>query len=289
MKKNSRKVLFNEETVEESKVSLQDCLRGFLYGDGIFETLRARNYRIFRWKEHWNRLKKGVKLCNLEIRKDMKIFEEEIISLLEENNLKDAYIRVNIWRREPSHFDPGNKKGTNFLVISRKFKPYPEKLYKKGVRCFVSKNFSKNEHSVLTYIKSFNYMENILARQEAKRNFCDDSILLNSKGNIAEATTSNIFFVKNGIVFTPDIKCGLLPGITRKLIFEICSQCGIKLKEGHFFSAGLKKADEIFLTNTLMGIMPVSEVKGIFKSKGSKLTYFLKEQLEKIFKGETNE
>jgi len=287
MIENLQKLFFNDKFVTIDKLSLLKCLRGFLYGDGIFETLRVRNYKIFRWKDHWNRLEKGLKICNFETKEDIQSIQNKIEILVRKNDLKDAYVRVNIWRQKPIHLNPLLEKETNLLIISHKFKPYPEKFYKKGIKCLISKNFTKNAKSLLTYIKSFNYTENILAKIEARKNLCDDAILLNTKGNIAEATVSNIFFIKNGNVFTPAIKSGILPGITRKIILEICLNSGIKIKEGFFSVSDLRKADEIFLTNTIMGVMPISEIKGIFKNKNFELTYFLKEKFEKILMEET--
>lgn len=289
MKKNLQKYSFNGKVLPGEKIHLNDFSRGFLYGDGLFETLRVRNYRIFRWEDHWSRMQNGARVCNLEIGREKEKVHEDIISLLQINRFEDAYVRINLWRKSTESFNPSDEKESYLLVIAKKYTPYPQEHYRCGIKCIISKNFFTNEKSPVTYIKSLNLIENVLARIEAKRNGYDDAILLNTQGKLAEAAVSNVFFVaKNGIVFTPSVECGILSGITRKIIFEICSTFKIKLKEGKFSTDRLMEADEVFLTNTLMGVMPVREIKGIFKGGKFSFTRLLGEEINKIFLEETN-
>ena len=274
--------ILDGKEVEEKEITLSHLKRGFFYGDGVFETMRAKGSRIFMWDEHIKRLKKGAGVCGMIFRsEDMKKIRGDIERHLKRARIEDAYIRVNLWRAHPDSFDPAGEKNTHLLVVIRKYHPYPERFYKEGIRCIVSKNFFKNESSPLVYIKSLNYLENILARMEAKKNHFDDAILLNTAGYLASATVSNIFFVKDSIVCTPSIDCGVLSGTIRGLVLEICKENRIRLKEGKFTLKDLKGAEELFLTNTLMGVLPVREIKGIFKGKNFTLSTFFREEIEK--------
>jgi len=272
----------NGRQVPEKEISFGALKRGFLYGDGVFETLKAEDYRIFRWDDHWERLQKGASVCNIEITEESGKLKSKIEAALKRHNLENAYVRINVMRKKTESFDPGDERRSDFLVLIKKHRPYPEKFYKEGIRCIISETYFKNEKSPLTRIKSFNYLENILARIEAKKQGYDDSILLNTAGYLASAPVSNLFLVKGRKIFTPSVDCGILPGITRKTVLEICVRHGIRAEEGKFVPGDLKRADEVFLTNTLMGVMPVREIKSIFK--GTKFFYanFFGEELKNI-------
>lgn len=270
----------NGRRMSEKEISFSVLKRGFLYGDGVFETLKAENYRIFRWDDHWERLQKGADVCGLEIEEESGKLKNRIETALKKNSLNEAYIRINVWRKETESFDPGDERRSKVLVLMKKHKSYPEKFFTEGIRCIISKTYFKNDKSPLTCIKSLNYLENILARSEAKKQGYNDNILLNTEGYLASASVSNLFFVKGKKIFTPSLSCGILPGITRKAVFDICGRYGIKTEEGKFRPGDLKKADEVFLTNTLMGVMPVREVKNIFTGKQFSCAVFLREELK---------
>ncbi|MFN4226680.1 MAG: aminotransferase class IV [Candidatus Ratteibacteria bacterium] len=271
-------LLFNGKKVSEKEINFGHLRRGFLYGDGIFETMISFNKKIFRFEEHWNRMVFGAKICGLDV-PNKKLIEKLII-----DNLKEefCYIRLNLWRKRPETISPENQKETNFLIIIRDFKPYPEKFYKEGIMCGISKKIKRNNLSVISKIKSLNFLENIILKIEAEKERCDDMIVLDNSGYISEGSVSNIFFVKKDVIHTPSCECGCLEGITRKVVFEICEKENIKIKEGRFKIDFLSDCDEIFLTNTLMGIMPVREIKGYFKSKNFKFSQYLTEKYLKI-------
>lgn len=288
MKRNSCGWCLNGRLVRERSINFPVLARGFLYGDGVFETLRARNYRVFRWPDHWQRLKNGLEACNLETKEKPETVLRLIQDLVRRRRLKDAYVRLNVWRRAPEHFDPDAVQETNMLIVCRKFKPYPAQWYRAGVCCRVSTKFYRNEKSLLAGIKSFNYLESVLARMEARKNGCFDSILLNTRGRLAETSTANLFLVKHRVVYTPAVKCGALPGVTRRVVLEICSRHGIKYQERPLTLLDLEKADEVFLTNTLMAILPVREVRGVFQGRNFTVTQLLRKHLQELFSRETN-
>ncbi len=282
MRMKSEILLFNGKKVNEKELNFSYLKRGFLYGDGIFETMISFDKKIFKFQQHWNRMLFGAKVCNLKV-PNKKVIEELILE-----NLKEGfcYIRLNLWRKRPETISPEEQKETNFLIIIRDFKPYSEKFYKEGMICGISKRIRRNEKSVMCKIKSLNFLENIILKIEAKQEKCDDMIVLNTSGYISEGSVSNIFFVKNNIIYTPSCQSGCLEGITRKIVFEICERENIKIKEGWFKNDFLNDCDEVFLTNTLMGIMPVKEIKEYFKSKSFKVSQYLREKYLKILKFE---
>jgi branched-subunit amino acid aminotransferase/4-amino-4-deoxychorismate lyase len=136
-------------------------------------------------------------------------------------------------------------------------------MYKTGISCTLSKRFKKNEHSPLSQIKSLSFLENVFCRQQARLGGFEETIFSNTSGFLAEASVSNIFFVKKGVVFTPAVSCGIIPGIVRKIIFEISAESGIKIKEGKYSPSELKKSREVFITNTLIGVLPVTEIDNV--------------------------
>ena len=282
--KKSEILIFNGKKVDD--LEYEDLKRGFLYGDGIFETLISRNFKIFRFEQHWERLEKGANICDFEMP-----YKERLKKLVEDilikYRLKNSYIRINLWRKKPQTFSPQKNRKTNSLVIIRKLKNYPIKFYREGMRCIISKRIRKNEKSLISQIKSFNYLENIILKIEAEKENFDDAIVLNNSGYICEGSVSNIFFVKSYKIYTPSIECGCLDGITRRILFEICKENGIEIKEGFFKLDFLKECEEVFLTNTLMEIMPVVEIKDYFRTKGFKFTKNLIEKYEQILKKET--
>jgi len=275
--------LFDGRRVSGKQLGLASLERGFLYGDGVFETMRTCNYRIFMWDRHIERMKKGLALCNINMVANPEKLHSDIEQLLKEKHVKNAYVRLNVWRKETGSFDPKGERKSHTLAIIRKYLPCPGDFYSKGISCCVSRKFLKNELSPVTYIKSFNYLENILAREEAKNKGCSETILLNCRGELAESSVANLFFTKGKTVYTPSVECGILPGITRALVIEICKTNGLKVKEGRFKPVSLKGADEVFLTNTLMGLIPVRKIEGFFEKKRFACSSLLSGELEKVF------
>lgn len=267
---------------KETEITLTKLKRGFLYGDGVFETLHAVNYCFFRWDDHRERLMKGLEVCGLEMKENSERLRDGIEAILKKHRINDAYIRLSVFRRAPDSFDPKRERSSIVLVLMRKNHPYPKKFYKTGIGCAISKKCCRNEKSPLVYIKSLNYLENILARIEARNQGCEESILLNTQGFLTSASVANIFFVKGEKIFTPEIECGILAGITRKVVFEICKGQGIQIEQGRFLPEDLRTADEVFLTGTLMGVMPVREVKGIFRGRGFQFAKLLGIELGKV-------
>ena len=254
------KVFVNEKIVDEKKAVVSVFDRGLLYGDGIFETMRAYGGRVFMLDEHIERLYNSAGIIDLNIRPDKKYIKYIIYRLLKVNRLSEAYIRLSVSRGTGRvGLDATTAESDSVVIIVKDFTPYPDKFYRKGVRLYTS-SVRRNERSVLFKIKSLNYLNNIIARLEAQAAGATDALLLNSKDKVAESAVSNIFMVKKNLLVTPSIASGALPGITREAVLSLAGKAGLRPVQRQIGLRELKGANEIFLTNTLMEIMPVTRL-----------------------------
>lgn len=244
---------------EDALVSVFD--HGFLYGDGVYETLRAYGGRMFMLRRHLARLYRSASLIGL----DVPIVEQDWPPLLQEamkrNVLSDAYLRITISRGEGNiGLDPRLCPRPTVVVISLPLQSYPAQLFQTGVSLAVV-NVRRNLPAALPpRIKSLNFLNNILAKQEAAMTGAFDGLMLNAEGHITECTTSNIFFVKDRCVRTPSVACGILDGITREIVLSLAREEEFFTEEGCYTPDALTEADECFLTNTTMEIMPVRDI-----------------------------
>ncbi|MDP3880085.1 MAG: aminotransferase class IV [Dehalococcoidales bacterium] len=244
--------------VSEAKISAMDY--GFLYGYGLFETMLARSGAVFRIDSHLTRLAKSAERLGIAV--DIAVIRKAVIDTLEVNGLRDARVRLAISIGEGSLVpDPRSCAGITILVAAAKYKPYPDEYYERGFRVIIS-SIRRNSQSPVTAMKTANYMESLLARQEAKASCVDDALFLNEKGQLAEASTSNVFLVSNNLLKTPRQESGILPGITRDVILELSLKTGIIASEEDIHLEELPDAAEAFLTNSILGIMPVTYLNG---------------------------
>ena len=242
---------------EEARIRVLDP--GFLYGQGLFETMRAYNGRVFRLDSHIQRLISSLAVIGIDAPLEAGSLKEAVKRGLKENGLKDAYARLTVWQGED------NK--VNVAVI---IKPYcfpGREEYQKGFRTMLSA-FRQNEPSPLCRVKSANCLHLLLAYQEARKNNCDEALLLNTRGFLAEASRGNIFLVKDKCLLTPALDCGCLPGITRDTVLTLARKEKIKAIEARLTLEDLKRAQEAFLTNSLIELMPLVSVDGRPVNKG---------------------
>ncbi|MEK7308618.1 MAG: branched-chain-amino-acid transaminase [Nitrospirota bacterium] len=270
-------IYLNGKLVPKSKAKVSVFDHGFLYGDGVYETLRAYNGIVFKIDEHIKRLFRSASLIGLKIPKTHDDLKRAIYKTIKTNRLKEAYIRISISRGPgPIGLNPELCLKPTLVIISSRFKDYPEKYYKKGLKIAivdVRKNF---KNALNPKIKSLNFLNNILAKIEAKKRGAYEAIMLNYKGNVAEGTITNVFFVKNNILCTPALDVGILDGITRRIILDIAKELKIKTKEGLFTRGHLYNAQEVFISNTTMEVMPVTKVDNIkISSRIGKITKML--------------
>ena len=244
---------------EEAKVSVFD--HGFLYGDGVFEGIRAYHNSVFRLKDHVDRLYDSAKAVNMEIPVNKEQMSEIILESCRQNDLKDAYIRVVVSRGKGDlGLDPRKCSVPTVVCIASSISIYPEEMYEKGLDVITVPTRRNGPEGVNPRIKSLNYLNNIMAKIEANMAGVPEAILLNQEGYVAECTGDNIFIVKNGILKTPAIHLGLLEGVTRNEVIGIARKEGIEVQETTFTRYDLFVADEVFLTGTAAELIPVVKV-----------------------------
>lgn len=243
---------------------------------GLFETMRSYNNKIVYLNEHLKRLNSSCGLIGIKLPYPAHKLKTAIRKAARQSGFSDNYLRLTLWKS-------GGR--TDISIIAREYKPCAYEKYKKGFRVLVSK-FRQNENSLISNIKTTNRLLYELAYQEARIKKFDEAIILNGRGYIAEASRSNIFFVKDSQLFTPALQCGCLGGITRKVIFDLAKKYGIPANEGNFTLGDLCAADEAFLTNSLIGVMPLACVKGTPIGSGgrAKLSSFLSKKYTSLLK-----
>lgn len=262
-------IYLNNKLVPEEKALISVFDHGFLYGDGIYETMRAYKGIVFMIDEHIRRLFRSGDLIKLKIDKSQEEIKKAIYDTLKKNRLKDAYIRLSISRGSGEiGLDPELCKKPTFVIIAMQFRQYPEELYVRGVKVSIVKTRRNAPEALNPKIKSLNFLNNILAKIEAKEAGAYEAIMLNNRGYLTEGTITNIFFVKGGTIFTPSIESGILDGITRDLVMRVAEKNGIKVTEGLYTSENIYDADEAFITNTTLEILPVIKVDENMIGKG---------------------
>jgi len=253
-------VYLNGSLIPRSQASISALDYGFLYGFGLFETMRAYGGQVFRLDSHLNRLARSAEILGLPI--ETPDLKGAVMDTIQANKLSDARVRITVSIGEGEMTpDPSTCNKPTVLILAGHYEPYPEQVYEKGFRAIVS-TIRRNSQSPLSRLKSANYLESILARQEARAAGVDEALCLNERGLLAEASMSNIFLVADGILKTPGQESGILPGITRETILELALPLGINTLEHDIRLDELFQAQEAFLTNSLIEVMPLTEVDG---------------------------
>ncbi len=244
---------------EHARVSVFD--HGFLYGDGVYETLRVYQGRIFLWERHLARLRRSCELIGLELPIQDEAWMLIIGELLNRNGLRNAGLRVTVSRGEGKlGIDPRLCAQPTIVIMAKPAVAYTDQQREQGLVLHLASVRRNPEFAQSPQIKAISFLNNILAKQEAIRVGADDALMLNMEGQLAECTTSNIFFVKNKQLHTPAVECGILPGITREVIVELAKEQGVGVEEGHYTMEQLLQADECFITNTGIEVMSVSKI-----------------------------
>ena len=269
-----------------AKISIDDA--GFLYGDGLFETLIGYKGKLFKLDEHVDRLLASLKQLRYNPHFDKSYIKSAVHELLFKNKLSqtDAYIKIIVTRSrygERFHYDLQIK--PNLIIIAKKLDPYPDNYYKNGIKIATSDLKRSAIGSSLCKFKLLNYFENIYVRNEAYHKQSLEGIFMTRDRLVLEGSMSNIFYVKNGTVFTPPLTQNILPGITRQVVIDLCRENNLEVSEREISYSDIKKADEIFLTNSVMEIMPVKEID-IYKIE-SKIPGPLTSKLMEYYKKET--
>ena len=249
---------------KEACISISD--RGFLLGDGVFETLKAIDGKVLFLEEHLQRMRNGADFLRIKIPFSKSKIAGFISELLQKNFVKHARIRITLSRGRPAkksglpNFD--DKFSTTLLISVSNISASVAELQNSGRSCCIS-NIARNERSPLCSIKCISYLENLCARDEARRRGFDEAILLNTRGKVAECSTSNIFIVSGKSIITPPVEDGALPGITATTLIEAVSEQGIRVSRRSITRSKLINADEVFMTNSVIDFVPVTKVDNV--------------------------
>ena len=252
------KVYINGKFYSEKNAKISVFDHGLLYGDGVFEGIRAYHGRVFKLKEHIDRLFYSAKAILLEIPMSHQELMDATVETCRKNNIKDGYIRLVVTRGAGTlGLNPNRCSNPEVIIIADTIQLYPTSLYKKGMEIVTVATTRNHHNAVNPAIKSLNYLNNILAKIEANTAGYEEAIMLNSEGFVAECTGDNIFIIKGDQMYTPALSSGALHGITRQTSIDLVSELGIATSEPNLTRYDLYNADECFLTGTGAEIVPV--------------------------------
>lgn len=271
--------------LSEAKIPVADY--GFLYGYGVFETMRSYQGKVFRLERHLARLTESAGKLGIMARPDD--LKQAVEDTIRKNAVQEARVRLSMTPGSGSFTPgPGGLQKTTTLVMVYKYLPYSPEIYARGFRAVIS-SIRRNSRSPLPGMKTANYLESLLARREAAGAGADEAVFLNEMDLVAEAAYSNLFIVSGGTLKTPGLETGILPGITRGVVLEIASGLGIPCLETGIQVQELEQADEAFLTNSMMEIMPLTVVdkKNIGAGRPGELTQKLMAAYREMVREET--
>lgn len=242
----------------DAKIWVDD--RGLLYGDGLFETIRVYNGRPGYWEKHLQRLQRGAEFLDIPLPYPAAVLGEGARELLVREGITDGSLRLTLTRgRGKRGLYPAGRFTATLIMEAHHGPPYSAAQYAKGFRA-VTVSFRRNRFSPLVQWKTLNFLEGILAIKEARKKGVEEGIWQNLEGEICEGTVSNLFIWSRETLITPAVECGLLPGIARGQVIKIAREAGIPVEERKVNLQELITADEAFLTNSLMEVMPLTEV-----------------------------
>jgi branched-chain amino acid aminotransferase len=254
----AEQVFLNDKLVDVDKACISAADSGFLYGAGLFETMRSHKGVVFCLKDHIDRLFFSATALSIEHNYDRKYVTDAIYKLLEANNLSDARLRLTLTSGPMVKED--EKRTATLLITTTKFEPYPAEYYKKGVLVVLCP-FRQNPAEPIYGHKTTNYFSRMIALNRARQKRAAEALWFTTDNRLAEGCISNVFLVKDSALYTPPIRTPVLAGVARKTVCEIAAENSIKLVEKDLFISDVLDADEVFLTNVIMQVMPVTRVE----------------------------
>ncbi|MCE2400126.1 branched-chain-amino-acid transaminase [Candidatus Poribacteria bacterium] len=241
---------------EEAKISVFD--HGLLYGDGVFEGIRCYNGFVFKLDEHLERLYDSAKSLMLQIPISIDVMKQNVLETLRQNQLREGYIRLIVTRGVGDlGLDPDKCQNPSVIIIADKIALYPQNFYENGLEIVTVSVRRNYPEAINPRIKSLNYLNNILAKIEAKQSGAVEALMLNNDGYVVECSGDNIFWIKNEIIVTPPPHIGILEGVTRNSVIALAREAGFQVEERVFTRHDLYIADECFLTGTAAEVIPV--------------------------------
>jgi 4-amino-4-deoxychorismate lyase len=266
------KILVNDQLVDADKAVVSAYDHGFLYGLGVFETFRTYRGKPFLLKEHVSRLQEGCAAIGIDFAPDTEQIQRQIGRLLAANNLPDGYFRYTVSAGKSELGLPsGNYSNATVIVYVKPLPPVHPELAEKG-KSLQLLRLRRNTPEGPARLKSFHYMNNILGKRElAARSFTEgaEGLFLTAEGYLAEGIVSNLFFIRDHVCCTPSLETGILPGITRAFVIELAKNLNMEVAEGLYRWQDLWDAEEIFLTNSIQEIVPVTQ---LFDTEGNRKT-----------------
>ncbi len=267
----------------DAKISVYD--HGLLYGDGVFEGIRIYGGKVFRLREHIDRLYDSARAIYLEISMSREEMIEAVLATVKLNNRKDGYIRLVITRGAGTlGLDPRKTTDPQIIIITDDISLYPRELYENGLELATASTIRNHPNAVNPRVKSLNYLNNIMAKVEGIQAGCVEALMLNHKGEVAECTGDNIFLVKHGELRTPTIDAGILEGVTRNAVIGLARDEKIPVREMTLTRHDVYTADECFLTGTAAEVIPVVKCDGrlIGAGKPGSITRKLRERFQAL-------
>jgi branched-chain amino acid aminotransferase len=266
----SLKIWIDGKLVDKSEAKLSVYDHGLLYGDGVFEGIRVYNSKIFECDAHLDRLWNSAKAIRLEIPVARDEITRAMYETVKANNFTDCYIRLVVTRGVGDlGLDPKKCSKPSVFIISDLIAVYPKEMYENGMAVITASVIRNHPNALSARVKSLNYLNNILAKIEANDAGVPEAIMLNHEGNVSECTADNLFIVREGVVLTPTTHDGILEGVTRKVIIELCKKLAIPLVEKTLQRHDLYIADEMFLSGTGAEVIAVTKIDSRVIGTGS--------------------
>ena len=283
------KVYIDGQLLDEKDAKISVFDHGLLYGDGVFEGIRIYNGRVFRLTEHLQRLYACARAICLTVPISFEEMEKATVETVAANGLRDGYIRLLVTRGVGTlGLDPNRCPKASVIIIAAGIKLYPQEAYDNGLKLITCATRRPAPAALSPQVKSLNYLNNIMAKIECLQAGCDEGIMLNEQGYVAECTGDNVFIIKNGEVCTPTISSGALDGITRRAVMEIIQTMGIKCHEVTMTRYDMYTADECFLTGTAAEALPavMLDTRPIGSGKPGPITAKIIEAFKKVANSE---
>lgn len=269
-------VYFNGSLRQENEVALSMLDRSYLYGEGLFETMRATQGFIPFLQEHLDRLFRGMDLLQMQMDISGAKLEFALYQTLHHNHLKNAYLRLNLSRENKEVGSTEPSENLNLIVMARPFIKIPQRIYKEGCSAVFVNDF-KITPDRLRQVKSTNYLRQLLAQKLAEEQGADEALMTNTAGHLVEGARANLFLRLNGKWVTPPLEEGILPGVTRQVVIDLMVKNRIEHEERALEFSDLQKAEEAFFTNAIREIFPLTRVdeKPIALGKVGEATQYL--------------
>lgn len=276
-------VYVNGKFYDKDKAVVSVFDHGLLYGDGVFEGMRSYNGKVFRLEDHIKRLYESARSIWIEIPMTQEEMCKATNDTLALNQIQNGYIRLVVTRGSGTlGLDPRKCSNPSIIIITDSIALYPDELYQNGLEMVTAATIRTSPAMLSPRVKSLNYLNNIMAKIEGIQAGCDEALLLNQNGEVAECTGDNIFIVKDGVLITPPLVAGILGGITRQTVIELAKKAGIEVQETAFTRHDIYSADECFLTGSAAELIPVVklDMRQIGTGKPGDVTW----KLIKLFK-----